>query len=67
MATKKTKKAQTPKNTKSAAPAAEAKPKLSLVKAAIAILAETDESMGANELVAVAKAKGLWKIGRAHV
>ena len=63
MATKKTKKAQTPKNTKSAAPAAEAKPKLSLVKAAIAVLGETEEAMGANELVEAAKAKGLWTPG----
>ena len=66
MATKKTGKSQAPKtakNAKSAAPAAEAKPKLSLVKAAIAVLAETEEAMGANELVEAAKAKGLWTPG----
>ena len=66
MATKKTGKSQGPKatkNAKSAAPAAEAKPKLSLVKAAITILGETEEAMGANELVEAAKAKGLWTPG----
>ena len=69
MATKKTGKPQAPKaaktvkSAKSATPAAEAKPKLSLVKAAIAVLAETEEAMGANELVEAAKAKGLWTPG----
>ena len=69
MATKKTGKPQAPKaaktvkTAKSAVPAAEAKPKLSLVKAAIAVLAETEEAMGANELVEAAKAKGLWTPG----
>ena len=66
MATKKTGKSQGPKatkNAKSAAPAAEAKPKLSLVKAAITVLGETEEAMGANELVEAAKAKGLWTPG----
>ena len=65
MATKKTGKSQGPKatkNAKSAAPAAEAKPKLSLVKAAITILGETEEAMGANELVEAAKAKGITKV-----
>ena len=69
MATKKSGKSQAPKaaktvkTAKSTAPAAEAKPKLSLVKAAIAVLAETEEAMGANELVEAAKAKGLWTPG----
>ena len=69
MATKKSGKSQAPKaaktvkTAKSAAPAAEAKPKFSLVKAAIAVLAETEEAMGANELVEAAKAKGLWTPG----
>ena len=65
MATKKTGKSQGPKatkNAKSAAPAAEAKPKLSLVKAAITGLGETEEAMGANELVEAAKAKGITKV-----
>ena len=68
MATKKSGKSQAPKaaktvkTAKSAAPAAEAKPKLSLVKAAIAVLAETEEAMGANELVEAAKAKGITKV-----
>ena len=63
MATKKAPKAQDSKAKKTAENPSEEKPKLSLVKAAIAILAETDESMGANELVEVAKAKGLWTPG----
>lgn len=48
-----------------AAPAdtASARPKLSLVKAAIAVLGETEEAMGAKELVEAAKAKGLWTPG----
>ena len=50
--------------TAKAAPAkeapAKAEGKLSLVKAAIAVLAETDEAMNTKQLVEAAKAKGYW-------
>ena len=39
------------------------RPKISLVKAAIAVLGETEEAMGAKELVEAAKSKGLWTPG----
>ena len=50
---------------KAAAPKAAdgAKPKLSLVKAAIAVLGETDEALNTTQMIEQAKAKGLWTPG----
>ena len=50
---------------KAAAPKAAdgAKPKLSLVKAAIAVLEETDEALNTKQMIEQAKAKGLWTPG----
>ena len=50
---------------KAAAPKAAdgAKPKLSLVKAAIAVLKETDEALNTKQMIEQAKAKGLWTPG----
>ena len=50
---------------KAAAPKAAdgAKPKLSLVKAAIAVLGETDEALNTKQMIEQAKAKGLWTPG----
>ena len=44
-------------------PADGAKPKLSLVKAAIAVLGETDEALNTKQMIEQAKAKGLWTPG----
>ena len=44
-------------------PADGAKPKLSLVKAAIAVLKETDEALNTKQMIEQAKAKGLWTPG----
>ena len=44
-------------------PADGAKPKLSLVKAAIAVLGETDEALNTEQMIEQAKAKGLWTPG----
>ena len=49
---------------KPAAPKADgAKPKLSLVRAAIAVLEETDEALNTKQMIEQAKAKGLWTPG----
>ena len=50
---------------KAAAPKAAdgAKPKLSLVKAAIAVLEETDEALNTKQMIELAKSKGLWTPG----
>jgi len=55
----------TKKKTKAAAKAASAEPakKLSLMKAAIAVLEASEEAMTAKQLVEAAKAKGLWEPG----
>ena len=39
------------------------KPRLSLLKAAVAVLQESDEAMNTKQLVEEAKAKGLWTPG----
>ena len=41
----------------------EEKQKLSLVKAAIAVLEETDEALNTKQMIEQAKAKGLWTPG----
>lgn len=41
----------------------EAKPKLSLVKAAVAVLGETDEALNTKQMIEQAKAKGFWTPG----
>ena len=41
----------------------ESKPKLSLLKAAIAVLEESDEAMNTKQMIEQAKAKGLWTPG----
>ena len=38
-------------------------PKLSLIKAAVAILTETEEAMNTKSIVEAAKSKGLWSPG----
>ena len=38
-------------------------PKLSLIKAAIAVLTETEEAMNTKSIIEAAKAKGLWTPG----
>ena len=53
-------KAATPKAAPAKDAPAKAEGKLSLVKAAIAVLAETDEAMNTKQLVEAAKAKGYW-------
>ena len=40
-----------------------AAPKLSLVKAAIAVLTESEEAMNTKSIVAAAKERGLWSPG----
>ena len=51
-------------NTKPAPDKAEpAKTKLSLVKAAVAVLGETDEALNTKQMIEQAKAKGLWTPG----
>ena len=55
MASKKT-------NSKAAAKAAD-KPKMSLFKAAIAVLEESEEAMNTKSLVEAAKERGLWAPG----
>ena len=52
-----------PAKTAPAKTADEAKPKLSLVKAAIAVLEESEEAMNTKQIVEAAKAKGLWTPG----
>ena len=44
-------------------PATGDKPKLSLLKAAIAVLAESDEALNTKQMIEQAKAKGLWTPG----
>ena len=39
------------------------KPKLSLIKAAIAVLEESDEALNTKQMIEQAKAKGLWTPG----
>ena len=39
------------------------KPKLSLIKAAIAVLEESDEALNTKQMIEKAKAKGLWTPG----
>ena len=51
------------KKTETAKTPEEAKPKLSLVKAAIAVLEESEEAMNTKQIVEAAKAKGLWEPG----
>ena len=62
-----TAKNETPKATPAKAEPAkavgDAKPKLSLVKAAIAVLGETDEALNTKQMIEQAKAKGLWPPG----
>ena len=41
----------------------EAKPKMSLIKAAITVLGETDEALNTKQMIEVAKRKGLWTPG----
>ena len=49
---------------KSATPKADgAKPKLSLLKAAIAVLEENDEALNTKQMIEQAKARGLWTPG----
>ena len=55
-------KAATPKPA-AAKPATGEKPKLSLLKAAIAVLGETDEALNTKQMTEQAKAKGLWTPG----
>ena len=59
-------KAETPKAAPAqpAAPKAnEAKPKLSLMKAAVAVLGESDEALNTKQMIELAKSKGLWTPG----
>ena len=44
-------------------PATGDKPKLSLLKAAIAVLEESDEALNTKQMIEQAKAKGLWTPG----
>ena len=46
-----------------AKPATVDKPKLSLLKAAIAVLEESDEALNTKQMIEQAKAKGLWAPG----
>ena len=46
-----------------AATSGEAKPKVSLVRAALEVLASTEEAMNTTQLVAAAKERGLWTPG----
>ena len=55
-------KAATPKPA-AAKPATGEKPKLSLLKAAIAVLEESDEALNTKQMIEQAKAKGLWTPG----
>ena len=41
----------------------ESKPKLSLMKAAIAVLEESDEALNTKQMIELAKSKGLWTPG----
>lgn len=41
----------------------EAKPKLSLMKAAVAVLGESDEALNTKQMIELAKQKGLWTPG----
>ena len=41
----------------------ESKPKLSLMKAAIAVLGESDEALNTKQMIELAKSKGLWTPG----
>ena len=60
-------KAEVPKTApaKPATPKAadEAKPKLSLMKAAVAVLGESDEALNTKQMIELAKSKGLWTPG----
>ena len=60
-------KAEAPKTApaKPATPKAadEAKPKLSLMKAAVAVLGESDEALNTKQMIELAKQKGLWTPG----
>ena len=62
-----TAKAEQPKaaaaNPASAKAADTSKPKLSLLKAAIAVLEESDEALNTTQMIEQAKAKGLWTPG----
>ena len=73
MATKKKTNTTPAKGKKTAAPKAaepakaalakasdESKPKLSLMKAAVAVLEESDEALNTKQMIVQAKAKGLW-------
>ena len=55
-------KAATPKPA-AAKPATGEKPKLSLLKAAIAVLEESDEALNTKQMIEQAKDKGLWTPG----
>ena len=46
-----------------AKPATTEKPKLSLLKAAIAVLEESDEALNTKQMIEQAKSKGLWTPG----
>ena len=70
MATKKKNTTAPAKGKKNAAPKAapaktadEAKPKLSLMKAAVAVLGESDEALNTKQMIELAKSKGLWTPG----
>ena len=41
----------------------ESKPKLSLMKAAVAVLEESDEALNTKQMIELAKSKGLWTPG----
>ena len=45
------------------AKAGEPKPKLSLMKAAVAVLEESDEALNTKQMIELAKSKGLWTPG----
>ena len=58
-----TAKAEQPKAAAAKPAATGDKPKLSLLKAAIAVLAESDEALNTKQMIEQAKAKGLWTPG----
>ena len=56
-------KAEQPKAAPAKPAATGDKPKLSLLKAAIAVLEESDEALNTKQMIEQAKAKGLWTPG----
>ena len=58
-----TAKAEQPKAAAAKPAATGDKPKLSLLKAAIAVLAESDEALNTKQMIEQTKAKGLWTPG----